>query len=383
MMRRPPKYVHGYVDVRGKPRFYFRRPGYPNDGTPLPGLPWTPSFMAKYEECTAATKPVVSQIGANRMVRRSIRALAIAYYDSAAFKALKPVTQGVYRNIIERFCRETDNDGQSYGDKSAVTMKSRHIEKMMEARADKPDSANGLRKVLREMMKVAKKLEWRDDDPTQGVMKIKPKMKGGFHRWTDAEVLKFEERYAVGTRARLALALGLYTGQARQDAIVMGEQHIALEYDPELGRAVEILNWVRLKTKDKTGLELAIPVHPELRAIIDATPSGHLTFLTTEFGAPFTASGFGNWFRDRCNEAGLKHCSFHGLRKAAATRLIDAGCDVVEAAAITGHASLKELQKYIETRDRKKAARRAMGKLISGTEVANTKIRLANQERKA
>ena len=32
----------------------------------------------------------------------------------------------------------------------------------MEIRADKPDSANGLRKVLREMMKVAIKLEWRD-----------------------------------------------------------------------------------------------------------------------------------------------------------------------------------------------------------------------------
>ena len=98
---------------------------------------------------------------------------------------------------------------------------------------------------------------------------------------------------------------------------------------------------------------------------------------------PSDRSRVGHWFRDRCDEAGLKHCSSHGLRKAAATRLIDAGCDVVEAAAITGHASLKELQKYIETRDRKKAARRAMGKLISGTEVANTKIRLANQEKKA
>jgi hypothetical protein len=37
---------------------------------------------------------------------------------------------------------------------------------------------------------------------------------------------------------------------------------------------------------------------------------------------------------------------------------------VVEAAAITGHASLKELQRYIETRDRKRAARRAMAKLV-------------------
>jgi hypothetical protein len=47
-----------------------------------------------------------------------------------------------------------------------------------------------------------------------------------------------------------------------------------------------------------TSLELEIPVHPE-RAIIDATPSGHLTFLVTEFGKPFAVAGFGN----RCRSA--------------------------------------------------------------------------------
>jgi hypothetical protein len=272
-MRRPrkqPKFVHGYIDVRGKARFYFRRTGRPK--VPLPGLPWSPEFMAKYQELMAARKPEL-QIGADRIVPRSLRALAVAYYDSAAFRALKPVTQGVYRNIIERFCRQTDKDGQAYGDKSAVTMKSTNVEKIMEARADKPDSANGLRRVLREMMKVAKKLGWRDDDPTQGVSKIKPKKKGGYHRWADAEIAKFEERHAVGGRARLAMALGLYTGQARQDVILMGEQHIISEYDPDQDREIEILNWVRKKTEDKTGLELAIPVHPELRRIIALSPS--------------------------------------------------------------------------------------------------------------
>lgn len=371
MTRRLPKYVHGFTDVREKPRFYLRRAGYPK--IPLPGLPWSPEFMAAYHEAMKITKPVVSLIGADKIVPRSIRALAISYYDSAAFNALKPITQGVYRNIIDRFCRETDQDGQTFGDKSAVTIKAKHIEKLMEARAAKPDSANGLRKVLREMMKVAVKLEWRENDPTQGVKKIKPKKKGGFHRWTEAEINRFEARHPVGTRARLAMALGLYTGQARQDVIAMGEQHVT----------DEVLDWVRLKTEDKTGLELAIPVHPELRRVIDATRSGHLTFIVTEFGAPFTAAGFGNWFRERCNEADLPHCSFHGLRKAAATRLADVGCDPLEIAAITGHASLREVQRYTETRDRKRAAGRAMGKLISGTEVANMKIRLANEEKKA
>ena len=84
----------------------------------------------------------------------------------------------------------------------------------------------------------------------------------------------------------------------------MGEQHISREYDPEQDCAVEVLNWVRKKTEDTTGLELAIPVHPELRRIIDATPSKHLTFLVTELGAPFTAAGFGNWFRGPLQRGG-------------------------------------------------------------------------------
>lgn len=342
---RKPRFVQGFTDRHGHPRYYFRRHGFKR--VPLPGLLRSNEFMARYHELMAA-KPEPSQIGSDRVVPRSIHALAINYYDSATFKALKPVTQRVYHHIIDRFRREPDPTGRPFGDMSAVTIKSRHVEKLMEMRAAKPDSANGLRKVLREMMKVAKRLEWRDDDPTQGVEKIKPKRKGGYHRWTDAEIAIFEQCYAVGSKERLAMALGLYTGQAREDVALMGEQHIT----------DGALDWVRKKTEEKTGLELTIPIHPELRRIIDATPSGHLTFIVTENGAPYSRGSFGNWFKAACKKAGLPHCSFHGLRKAAATRLIDAGCDVVEAASITGHASLKELQRYIETRDRKKAARR-------------------------
>ena len=73
--------------------------------------------------------------------------------------------------------------------------------------------------------------------------------------------------------------------------------------------------------------------------------------------------------------------AFHDVRKAAAARQIDAGCDVVEAAAIIGHANLKELQRYIETCDRRKAARRAIDKLIAGREMANRLSGLAKSEK--
>ena len=114
--------------------------------------------------------------------------------------------------------------------------------------------------------------------------------------------------------------------------------------------------------QQKTGIELAIPIHAILAAIIAQTPANHLNLLTTQTGKPFSAAGFGNWFRDRCNEAGLAHCSAHGLRKAVARRLAEAGCTMHEIAAITGHASLSEIQRYTKAADQKKLALSAMEK---------------------
>jgi len=109
-------------------------------------------------------------------------------------------------------------------------------------------------------------------------------------------------------------------------------------------------------------ITLSIPVRPELKAIIDATPSGSLTFLVTAFGKPFTANGFGNWFRERCDEAGLKHCSAHGLRKAAAARLAECGASESETMAITGHTTSKEVVRYTRGARQKVLAAKAMAR---------------------
>jgi integrase len=92
----------------------------------------------------------------------------------------------------------------------------------------------------------------------------------GFHSWTDVEISQFEERHPIGSRARLALALLLYTGQRRSDVVRMGRQHIR-------EGALHIRQL-------KTGAELSMPVHPTLAAILAATPAEHLTFLTTQSG---------------------------------------------------------------------------------------------------
>ena len=93
--------------------------------------------------------------------------------------------------------------------------------------------------------------------------------------------------------------------------------------------------------------------------MIDAAPSGHLTFLTTNGGKPFTAAGFGNWFRDVCNEAALRGFSAHGLRKAGCRRLAEAGCTAHEIAAWSGHRTLSEVAHYTRTADQAAMARAA------------------------
>jgi integrase len=343
-----PRYVNGFIDRHGKPRFYFRRAGFKK--VALPGMPWCPDFMAIYQAALAGQP---GAIGAARVLPGSMHALAISYYASPEYLAMKGNSQRVRRNIIEKFCRETDANGQCNGDKRPALLQREHIVRFMAARSAKPESANGLRKALRAMMQHAVAMKVRADDPTQNVRPIAAASKRGFHTWDEAEIERFEAKHPIGSKPRLALALGLFTGQARQDVIAMGQQHIR----------DEVLSWIRKKTAHSTAIELFIPVLPELRQILDATPSGHLTFLTTVFNKPFTAAGFGNWFRDQCNAVGLPHCTFHGLRKAAARRLAEYGCTPHEIAAITGHATLKEIERYTKAASRKRLAASAMAKV--------------------
>jgi integrase len=336
LMRRPPKFVQGFIDRHGKARFYFRRAGF--KPVPLPGLPWSPEFMAAYEQSLAG-QPL--QIGSARTKLGTVRALAVSYFNSSDFRSLTPSSQAIYRGVIDRFCIQ-------YGDNRVAGLKREHVVRLMAARAERPVAANTLRKVLRVMMKHAVEIGLRADDPTRDVRAIRVKS-DGFHSWNDDEIAQFEKRQPIGTPARLALALWLYTGQRRSDVVRMGPQHIR--------------NGVLGVRQQKTGFELAIPVHSTLAAVIAKTPTYHLTFLTNQFGRPFTAGYFGQWFREQCDMAGLRHCSAHGLRKAAARRLAEAGCTAHEIAAITGHASLKEVARYTAAVDRKQLAESAMAKV--------------------
>src|SRR5215470_17842672 len=330
-----PRFVHGFVDRHGKPRFYFRRPGFRR--MTLRGLPYSPEFMRDYE-AAMAEQPV--PVGVDRARPGTMQAVALSYFASPEFRTLRQSTQRAYRWTIERLCRE-------HGDKRAALLRREHIVRLMAAHADRPATANALRMALRVLMKHAVEVGLRADDPTRDVRAIRVKS-DGHHSWTDDEIEQFERHHPTGSRARLALALLLYTGQRRGDVLRMGAQHIR-------DGALHV-------KQEKTGVELIIPVHPTLAAVIAAAPRDHLTFVTTRLGGPFQGSAFSRWFRKQCEAAGLEHCSAHGLRKAAARRLAEAGCTAHEIGAITGHVSLAELVRYTKAADQRRLAEAAMTK---------------------
>jgi integrase len=298
--------------------------------------------MAAHEAAMKGEGLPRQEVGADRTLPGTINALCVAYYGSGDFKLLSESTQTTYRGILERFREE-------HGTKRVAMLMREHVLRIVSGQAEKPAAAHNTLRMIRLLMKFAVTHGWRRDDPTTGLKS--PKMKaGGFYTWTEEDIAAFEAKHKVGTRARLAFAILLYTAQRRSDVVRMGRQHIR--------------DGVITIRQQKTKMLVEIPMHPELRAVLDATPSDHLTFLTTEAGKSFTAAGFGNWFRTVCDEAKLpKGCSAHGLRKAASRRLAEAGCTAHQIMSITGHKTLREVTRYTEAADRRALAVTAIEKL--------------------
>ena len=61
-------------------------------------------------------------------------------------------------------------------------------------------------------------------------------------------------------------------------------------------------------------------------------------------------------------DGGRSRCKAHGLRKAAARRLAEAGCTANEIAAVTGHKTLAEVERYTRAVDQERLNRTAIGK---------------------
>lgn len=309
------------IDRHKKRRIRFRAKGV---DTYLPYPPLGGEFEKAYAAALAGVKDWQANIGATRTKPGSIDALVVSYYRSPQFLGLRETTKQTYRPIIERFRLQ-------HGGRLIRDLRREHVKLLVGKMADRPQAANRLLSLLKIMLDHALDNGWIAINPAVGVCGFKKKT-DGFHTWTEAEIAAYEARHPEGSKPRLALSLLLYTAQRRSDVIAMGWHQVS-------GKAI------RVKQR-KTGAELDLFMLPALTDAIKHLPKNTPAFLMTELGKPFSAAGFGNWFRDRCNEAGLTHCSAHGLRKAAARRMAEGGMsgDIIKA--VTGHTDLKQVSVY-------------------------------------
>ena len=235
----------------------------------------------------------------------------------------------MHRTILERFREQC-------GAYPIASMPARFISTVLAKK--RPYAAKNWLRAIRGLCQYAIGQGWLKDDPTVGIKLKAPKSTGGHHTWTDEEIAQFEASHHVGSKARLALALLLYTVQRRGDVICMGRQHVR--------------NGVLTITQQKTGVTLSIPVRAELKAILDARRTSWAIQLpgTTPGTAP----------RSQCRCMGGLFSSpkrsdarrtLHGLRKAGCRRLAEAGCSANEIAAWSGHASLREVERYTKAAD--------------------------------
>lgn len=205
-----PRYVQGFLDRHGRPRHYLRRPGHKR--VRLPGIPWTPEFMAAYEAALAG-KPEPVEISARRTLPGTINSLIVAYYKSDAFlKALAPETQRMRRNILERFRAE-------HGDKRVVALEHRHVIRLLEER--KPHAQKNWLKTLRGLMQFAIAEGYRPNDPTANVKVAKVKSRGHM-TWGDEQIALYRKRHPVGSTARPAIELLLNVAARRGDVHKLG-----------------------------------------------------------------------------------------------------------------------------------------------------------------
>jgi integrase len=346
--KKPYPYVHEITDRHGHRRAYFRKPSYASVSLPLPI--GSRAFVEAYQNALeAGPLPIVSNARPG-----TTAALVGLYYSSQLWKELSPQSQRTYRHILDRFVAE-------HGHRRVAQLEAKHVEAIIAAKASTPAAANKLRKLLSLLMRVAIVQGWRRSNPVAAVRGVKIKSKG--HRtWTDDEIAAFEAFYPIGTEARLAFALLLYTGQRRSDVVRMGREHVK-----------DGIITIAQKKGGET-VEVSIPILPELKEVLDEVQSRRIgpAFIMSAWGKPRTEAGFTNWFHDLRKRAGLPEgLTPHGLRKAFCRVAAEAGMTPHQIMAISGHTTLKEVTRYTAAADRKKMAVEGMKKIEQRTRCGN------------
>jgi integrase len=343
------------VDRHGNVRLYARKK---NVGKVRLRAPiGSPTFMPEYEAALQRLSRENQNATAATTKDGTLGWLALKYHADYEFTRLDAREQRVRKQMMEALLDEPLKPGSSlkFRDCPISELTPKHVRVLLKRKQDTPAQSNRRIRNLRIMLNwgLVEHDEYVKRNAASEVKPLKYDSKG-FHTWTVEEVKQYEARHPLGSAARLALVLMLYTGMRRQDAITLGPQHVK----------DGLITFTPIKTSKSTKTVLQLPELAILRAILDGSALGEQTFLVTEYGKPFSSNGFGNWFRKRCNEAGLPRCTSHGLRKAGAVCAAENGATEKQIMAIFGWTSPQIAALYVKKADQKKLAKDAMHLIV-------------------
>lgn len=286
---------------------------------------------------------------------RTVGTVMAEYKVSPAFTTLKPATKKTYLRDI--------NHLKPYDRVAIDDIRRRHVLKNRDDNAHRPGIANGIVKVWSILLQFAVEREYILANPAVRIQKLEL---GEHACWPEAAI-----RYAIAPgnlpeNLRRAVVLGLYTGQREGDCVRMAwtdHDGTTIQVEQEKGR------------RKKRPPKLWIPCHGDLRAELEGwkAEATATTIVTRGTGEPWgQTKAFTVMFSreiHRRDKAGklvhplLEGLVFHGLRKAAAAALAEAGCSTKEIMAITGHRTLTEIERYTSEADQKRLASSAIVKL--------------------
>lgn len=329
----------------GSPRYRVRVEGDKTRRIPVPVGPDHPDFANHYWSARlgerwhpgARTRPVRQSL--DWLVQEYLAHLERRVHAGQA----SPLTLKQRRSMLLRLCDHADDDGR-YGDLSMDAPQAAFV-RVRDAWAATPGAADNLLKSCRAMYAWAMDRGEIGRNPAVGVGKIH-RNRGGAVPWTAADLTAFRDRHPRGTTAHLWLTLHMFTACRIGDAVWLGRAH-------EVPR--DGVTWLEWTPGKKGSAPVAVPMMPPLWDATRSVPDG-AAYLLTDHGRPFASpESLRNRIRKWCTAAGLSNRTSHGVRKAVAELLAEAGCSQHQIMAVMAHTQAKTSEIY--TRG---AQRRAM-----------------------
>jgi integrase len=330
MGRKLPPFCYREKSRHGRIAYYVRRERK-GARIRLPDDLGSPSWWEAYYAALAGQKPAIAPRG-------GLARLIDEYQTSGEFLRLADQTReqraGIFRRMIE-----------ANPDIDASDIQPEHIRAGMSRRTG--NAANTFVKALRGLFQWAVATGRLDADPTSGIVKINVQS-SGYHAVTADEVDRFRAHWGADSRQVLALDVAILTGARRGDLAILGPRHV-------IDGVIEF-------PASKTGQRCYVPVLGRMGEIIaDAKAQGRATFIARMDGEPYGVESLGEQFRRWFADAGLPHCSVHGLRKHSATVLANMGVSGHSLMAIFGWKRLAMAETYTREFDRRRLAMDAGG----------------------